>query len=196
MKTLIPILLFALSTTITPGPNNFMLLNAGLYCGIKKSLPLYFGICFGFPTMVLIVALGFGGLFVHYLWIKAILKIFGSLYLLYLALQIFQASSYAQRHTQFKPLTFLQAMMFQWVNPKAWLMAVSAISLFTLVAHYFYNALAISILFFLMCLPCLGVWLVFGSFLQKILKTDHHRRWFNLFMAVCLAASVLMIWLD
>ena len=196
MSYLLPLILFCLSTTLTPGPNNFMILNSGLKFGIQKSLPHYLGICLGFPLMVLIVALGFGEIFQKYLWLKHILKIIGSAYMLYLAWQILFASSNPKASHAVKPLSFLQAVMFQWANPKAWLMAIGAISVFTAVANYIYNALVISGLFLLMCLPCIGVWLVFGASLRKILKNEKHQRWFNIVMATCLVASIAMIIID
>jgi len=173
-----------------------MILNSGLKFGIQKSLPHYLGICLGFPLMVLIVALGFGEIFQKYLWLKHILKIIGSAYMLYLAWQILFASSNPKASHAVKPLSFLQAVMFQWANPKAWLMAIGAISVFTAVANYIYNALVISGLFLLMCLPCIGVWLVFGASLRKILKNEKHQRWFNIVMATCLVASIAMIIID
>lgn len=196
MQDLIPILLFAISTTLTPGPNNFLIMNSGLKFGIKKSLPHYLGICVGFPLMVLLVALGFGAIFLKYQWLKQILKIIGSIYMLYLAWQILSSSSNAKIFSASKPFSFTKAVMFQWINPKAWLMAIGAISIFTITTSYFTNAVAISIIFFLACLPLIGVWLIFGAVLQKILKEEKHQRWFNIVMAICLVASIAMIFLD
>ncbi|MEO8402763.1 MAG: LysE family translocator [Gammaproteobacteria bacterium] len=196
MNYFIPLLLFAVSTTFTPGPNNLMIMNSGLHFGIKKSLPHYFGICFGFPAMVLIVALGLGAIFMQYSWIKQGLKILGSAYMLYLAWQILRSNNKANLAQIRKPLSFLQAVMFQWVNPKAWLMAISTISIFTLSSNYCYNAAIISIVYLLMCLPCIGAWLLFGKFLQRILTKDSHRVWFNILMALSLVASIGMIIFD
>lgn len=193
MNDLIPLLLFALSTTLTPGPNNFMLLNSGLHFGIKKSLPHYLGICVGFPLMMLIVSLGLGQLFLQHLWIKHFLKIFGSLYMLYLAWQILDASAQVKMNKQLKPFGFFQAILFQWINPKAWLMAIGAISIFSLTANYFNNAMTIGTVFLFMCLPCIGIWMIFGKFLQQILTEEKHRKWFNIVMATCLIASVIMM---
>ena len=168
-------------------------MNSGMNFGIQKSLPHYLGICLGFPAMVLMVALGFGAVFIEYVWIKHVLKIFGSVYMLYLAWQILTSSNKANIGLARKPLSFLQAAIFQWVNPKAWLMAVSAISIFTISNNYFSNAMIISIVYFLMCIPCIGAWLLFGKFLQRILTKDAHRVWFNILMALALVGSIVMI---
>jgi threonine/homoserine/homoserine lactone efflux protein len=172
-------------------------MNSGMHYGIKKSMPHYMGICLGFPVMLLIVALGFGAIFTKYLWIKEILKIIGSLYMLYLAWQVIKSSIADSNGQQVgKPFSFTQAVLFQWVNPKAWLMAVGAISIFSLTANYFSNAIALSTLFFLVLIPCLAVWLVFGAVLQKILTDKKHQKIFNSVMALCLVASIALIFID
>jgi threonine/homoserine/homoserine lactone efflux protein len=147
MKDLIPFLFFAVSSSFTPGPNNFMLMNSAMNFGVKKSLPHYWGICSGFSVMILIIALGLGAVFVKYAWIKTILKIVGSIYMVYLAYQILTSHNKPNLKTKHKPLTFLQASLFQWVNPKAWLMGVGAISIFTLSAQYVKNAVYISLIY-------------------------------------------------
>jgi threonine/homoserine/homoserine lactone efflux protein len=110
--------------------------------------------------------------------------------MLYLAFQVLTASTDPKAAVKAKPLNFLQATMFQWVNPKAWLMLIGAISIFSIHPNYYNNALAISALYFLVLLPSLSVWLVFGAVLKKILKEERHRRWFNIIMAICLVASI------
>jgi threonine/homoserine/homoserine lactone efflux protein len=174
-----------------------MLLNSGVNFGIKRSVPHYLGICLGFPTMVLMVALGFGTLFLTYTWLKDVLKVIGCLYMLYLSWRImFAATNNNTKTNALKPFSFLQAVCFQWINPKAWLMAISAISIFTLAVDYFHNALAISTILLLTCLPCLGIWLLFGAILQKILKQEKYQKWFNRLMGACLAISTIMIFID
>lgn len=193
MTNYVPLLLFAMSTTFTPGPNNFMIMNSGMNFGIKKSLPHYFGICVGFPLMVLMVALGLGVVFTKYLWIKQVLKIVGSVYMLYLAWQILRSHSKGNTDKTSRPLSFIQALLFQWVNPKAWLMAVGTISIFTMARSAFSNAAIVSGVYFFMCIPCIGAWLLFGKVLQHILKKDSHRVLFNIVMSVALVASIGMI---
>lgn len=196
MNEFIPLLLFALSASLTPGPNNIMIMDSGMHFGIQKSLPHYLGICLGFPIMFLMVALGLGAIFTEYAWIKHLLKILGSIYMLYLSWQILTSSNKVNVNLIRKPFHFFQAVIFQWINPKAWLMAISTISIFTLSNHYIYNAIIISVVYFLMCIPCVGIWLLFGKFLQRILTKDSHRIWFNILMALALVGSIGMIWLD
>lgn len=171
-------------------------MDSGMHFGIQKSLPHYLGICLGFPIMFLMVALGLGAIFTEYAWIKHLLKILGSIYMLYLSWQILTSSNKVNVNLIRKPFHFFQAVIFQWINPKAWLMAISTISIFTLSNHYIYNAIIISVVYFLMCIPCVGIWLLFGKFLQRILTKDSHRIWFNILMALALVGSIGMIWLD
>lgn len=143
--------------------------------------------------MGLVLALGFGALFTEQVWIKHILKIIGIAYMLYLAFKVLTAKTDPKATVKAKPFNFLQATMFQWVNPKAWLMLVGAVSIFSIYPDYFNNAVAISGLYFLVLLPSLSVWLVFGAVLKKILKEEKHRRWFNIIMAICLVASIALM---
>jgi threonine/homoserine/homoserine lactone efflux protein len=188
--------LFAISSSLTPGPNNFMLMTSGMHFGTRRSLPHYFGICFGFAIMIVIVALGLGAVFTQYTWIKKTLKIIGCVYMLYLAYQVVTSHNKPDSAATKKPLTFLQAALFQWVNPKAWMMGVGAISIYTLSTNYVLNAVLISVYYFIACIFCTGAWLVLGNYLQVILKTNKHRIWFNVSMAVVLVASIVKMLFD
>jgi threonine/homoserine/homoserine lactone efflux protein len=197
MENFISVLLFAISTTLTPGPNNFMLMNSGLNYGSRRSLPHFMGVALGFPLMFIILALGFGVVFQKYEIIKHILKILGSAYLIYLAYKIMNSNgNINDKDSDASPFTFIQAVLFQWVNPKAWLMAVSAISIYTDTSNYYMSILYLSIIFFVVCLPCGGVWLVMGTKIKHYLTTDTHRRIFNFSMAAALIASIGMIFFD
>ncbi|MFN3235376.1 MAG: LysE family translocator [Gammaproteobacteria bacterium] len=196
MINFIPPVMFAVSTTLTPGPNNFMLLNTGLHYGYKKGLPLYLGIVLGFPMMMLIIALGLGTLFTKFTWIESILKIIGIIVMLYLASKIYHAPTNEIDKKEKKPFNFFQAVAFQWANPKAWVMAVSATSIFDLSRNYFVNALLISLIFLCACTICNGAWIYLGKKLQRFLKTSHHQKRFNQVMAVCLALSMVLMIFD
>ena len=192
MQALMPVLLFATSAMLTPGPNNFMIMNSGLSFGIRRSMPHFLGVVLGFPAMVLLVAIGFGELFNQYDWIKAALKIVGTFYMLYLAWQILRSNS-LNEVSEAKPFKFAQAVLFQWVNPKAWICLISAISVFSLAANPLWNAVLISLVFLLVCAPSLGVWLVFGVSLKELLQNPLYRRVFNFIMAGCLVGSIILL---
>jgi threonine/homoserine/homoserine lactone efflux protein len=196
MTDILPMFLFGVASALTPGPNNFMIMNSGLKFGVKRSIPHYLGICFGFPLMVLVIALGLGAVFLQYDWLKQGLKIVGCAYMVYLSWKIVTSVTDSKDGHSAQPFSFLQAFMFQWVNPKAWLMAIGAISIFTMSTNAFHNALALSTIFLLVCLPSLGVWLMGGTFLKKVIHNAKQERWFNGVMAACLLASITMIFID
>lgn len=188
------IIIFAMSTTVTPGPNNIMIMTSGLNYGIKSSIPHLLGICFGFPAMVIMVGLGFSVVFEMYPIFHEAIKILGVIYLLYLAWLIASSSPNSLEVEKSKPLSFTQAALFQWVNPKAWVMATGAVSAYTSISSdIFLQVLFIALAFFIVAFPCVGIWLFFGAALKKYLKSPKHQKIFNLFMALLLIASVLPV---
>ncbi|MEM7282602.1 MAG: LysE family translocator [Pseudomonadota bacterium] len=191
MDALIPIFIFCLVTSITPGPNNIMLLASGLNHGVKKTLPHLFGIIVGFPTMVACIGLGLGAIFLQYPLIHQVIKVAGIAYLLFLAWKIANASNpNADTSTQ-KPFTFFQAALFQWLNPKAWIMAIGAIATFTTPENLGTNLLIILAGFLTMGSMSMSAWVFLGAGLQRILRSQQQLQIFNITMAVLLALSVI-----
>jgi threonine/homoserine/homoserine lactone efflux protein len=192
MEVFFAVLSFAFSSTITPGPNNLMMLASGVNYGVKASLPHLIGICLGFPLMVLLVGLGFGAVFSQFPALHSIIKWLGIVYLLYLAWKIASSAPRALDGGNGQPFSFLQAAAFQWVNVKAWMMATGAIAAFTTVGGaVFWDVTQIVLAFFVMSFPCVGAWLVFGAMLQNLLQTARAQRVFNIVMGLILASSVV-----
>lgn len=194
MEFYLAVLLFAVSSTVTPGPNNIMIMTSGLNYGIKNSIPHLLGICFGFPVMVIIVGLGFSVVFEMYPLFHEAIKVFGVLYLLYLAWLIASSSPVSLEGKKSKPLSFTQAALFQWVNPKAWVVATGAVSAYTSVSSDIIGQVVyIALAFLLVAFPSLGVWLIFGVGIKKYLKSPKHQKTFNFSMALLLIGSVLPV---
>ncbi|WCP69746.1 LysE family translocator [Vibrio tubiashii] len=194
MEYLLSVALFAISSSVTPGPNNIMVMTSGVNFGVKKSMPLLLGICVGFTIMLLLVGLGFGQLFNLFPQLDVVIKTLGTAYLLYLAWQIAQSGNVSASGGQSKPLSFMKGALFQWVNGKAWVVAIGAISAFTTVGDtYMSQNLTIAMTFFVASFPCVGLWLMFGSLLSRYLQTAIYLRLFNLTMALLLVASVFPI---
>lgn len=189
----VPLILFVLSTSITPGPNNTLILASGVNYGIKRSLPHLFGIATGFPLMVVAVGLGVGSLFQQFSILQTVLKIVGTLYLLYLAYKVATAPTKDIEITKAKPFTFLQALLFQWVNPKAWMMAISGVTTFTAMTHYFIDVISVAAAFILFGAPCTALWMLCGASLRNILHNPTYRRVFNISMALLLVASLIPV---
>ena len=116
-ELILPLLLFSISMTITPGPNNVMVTASGVNFGYKKTLPHILGITFGFPVMIVLIGLGLGSVFKSFPVIHHILKYIGATYLLYLAWKIATFSNVNNNGDRNKPFTFWQAVIFQWINP-------------------------------------------------------------------------------
>lgn len=185
------LILFTIATSITPGPNNILILASGVNYGIRKSLPHYIGIGFGFPMMVISVGLGAAIIFRQYPFLHIALKLLGVCYLLYLAFKVATASTNKIETESKKPFTFIQAALFQWINPKGWIMAIGAVVTFTTSGNYFLQVIAIALTFVLFGLPCTGLWLLFGASLKNLLSNQIAIRIFNIVMALLLVASLI-----
>ncbi|MFO2464434.1 LysE family translocator [Pseudomonas sp. 15FMM2] len=183
--------LFAFVSSITPGPNNTMLLASGVNFGFRRSIPHAMGISVGFMVLVISVGLGLGEVFKALPWAYTALRYVGAAYLLYLAWKI-ATSSPMSDETEGKrsPMTFLGAAVFQWVNPKAWVMALGAITTYTPAQGYFTNVLVIAAVFALINLPSVCVWAGFGSGLRSVLRNPRWLRLFNWSMAALLVLSL------
>lgn len=196
LESLLPIVLFTFSTSITPGPNNLMIMSSGLNYGVNRSLPHLLGICLGFPAMIVAIGLGLGTLFSQFPLLHEIIRWVGIAYLLYLAWVIASTREVGSAGTQ-KPFTFLQAVAFQWVNPKGWIMAVGALAAFTSPSGEMWVDVArIALTFVAIGGPCIIVWLLFGVGLKRMLTEPKHLRRFNITMGLLLAASVVPMLID
>lgn len=191
------IILFAIATCVTPGPNNTMIMTSGLNYGIQRSLPHYLGIILGFPAMVVAVGLGLASLFEQYAVLHLLLKVAGASYLTFLAWKIASAPISDLSVTEGKPFTFLQAATFQWVNPKAWVLAVGATATYTVVgSDYSLQVLVIAIIFLVFGAPCIMLWLWFGASLKRLLQKPESVKYFNYAMATLLMLSLLPVFND
>jgi threonine/homoserine/homoserine lactone efflux protein len=182
MEIVLSVLLFALVSTVTPGPNNIMIMTSGVNFGVWRTLPHYLGICFGFPAMVVAISLGLGKVFEAFPQLHLVIKVLGITYLLYLAWRIATTATEIDGEKTSKPLSFLQAAAFQWVNPKAWVMAVGALATFTTVSsgEVLQQSFWIGL-----------TWMLGGAGLRKLLRKPLYRRMFNWSMGALLALSVI-----
>ena len=189
------IALFALTGAITPGPNNIMLLSSGLNFGVKKTMPHMFGSCIGFPVMIIAIGLGFSTVFILYPQTHQWIKILGIIYILYLAWRIANTTPNATKHQRTKPLTLMQAALFQWVNPKAWAVASALIAAYTNTENLVVQVFIIALICAAVALPANLIWIIFGANLKHLLKRDVYHRIFNITMAVLLVLSMSpVIW--
>jgi threonine/homoserine/homoserine lactone efflux protein len=190
------LVVFALVTLFTPGPNNVMLMASGLNFGFARTRGHMLGVALGFAFMVLLVGLGLGAVFETWPALYAVIKYAGAAYLLYLAWRIATAGPVGRGETRGRPLNFLEAVAFQWVNPKAWVMSVGATTAYAAVALFPWNMLFISGVFALLGLVSSAVWIVFGTGLRALLAAPWAVRAFNIVRSLALVGSLYPVLAD
>lgn len=183
---------FAFVTSITPGPNNLMLMASGANFGFRRSVPHMFGIGIGFVVMVVLVGLGLIRIFDLWPLSHDVLRVFSVLYLLYLAWRTATAAGLGKSHGAGQPLNFWQAAAFQWVNPKAWAMALGAIGAFA-PDRTVWAILWVGLVFGVINLPCVSIWTVLGQQMARVLTNQTRRVWFNVGMAVLLILTLVPV---
>lgn len=189
-QQLIALMTFAFVSTVSPGPNNIMLMTSGANVGFKRTIPHMLGITIGFSIMVILVGFGLMGLFTAYPTVQQILRIASMLYLLYLAIKIAKSKTITSAASDYRPMTFVSAAMFQWVNPKAWTMALTAISVYASSTAQ-QDILIVSLIFALVNLPSVSLWTTAGKKMQSSLQSPNRMKAFNYSMAGLLVASIL-----
>ncbi len=183
---------FAFVSSITPGPNNLMLLASGANFGFRRTVPHMLGISLGHLLMIVLVGLGLIRLFETYPTLHTTMKIASVAYLLYLAWKIANAAPPREGEAGGTPMTFLQAAAFQWVNPKAWFMALTAITVYAPETTLWAVVLVASA-FAAVNLPSVSTWTVLGVQMRRILTNPTRLRVFNWTMAALLVGSLLLI---
>lgn len=181
---------FAFVTSITPGPNNLMLLASGVNFGFQRTIPHMLGIGVGFFSLLLAVGFGLGALMAAVPMIYTALKFAGGAYMLYLSWKIASARSIGDAKSSSKPMTFWQAALFQWVNPKAWVMAVTGLATYASHENHNLAVVMVSTVFALVNLPCVSSWAGFGTLLRNWLADPVRLKWFNLVMGLLLVTSM------
>lgn len=182
---------------ITPGPNNMLLTTSGGNFGFMRSLWLMIGIILGMQSILLLGAFGVGSLILIYPSLHLILKILGSLYLLWLSWKVATAA-YEKLETgvtPLKPIRFYQGWLLQFLNPKAWLMALGAVASFSMAGEqYNHSILAIALGIFIVNIVAGVIWLGFGTVIGRLLRSKKAWIIFNVSMGLLTAACVLLIW--
>lgn len=193
-ENLIAFCIFAFVSCVTPGPNNLMVMTSGLVYGFKRSIPHISGISIGFGLMVFITGLGIHKLFIEYPSIQIALKLGACIYFFWFAYKLATATPSSESDKiEYKPITFLGAVAFQWINPKAWVMALGALAAYLPASSSVIDVALLAVIYGLLCFPCVGIWAGFGTTLNKFLKTPDKVRLFNKGVAVLLLLSLYPI---
>lgn len=181
---------FCFVSSITPGPNNLMLLASGVNFGFRRSIPHMLGVGSGFSVLLLCVGAGLGQLIEWSPLLYMALKFAGAAYLLYLAWRIANSGPLEARDAAARPMSFFQAAAFQWVNPKAWVMAVSAMAIYASAENHLASVLLVTAIFAVVNVPSISVWCGLGNGLREFLASPIRLRVFNFTMAGLLVLSL------
>lgn len=193
LDTLLALVSFAFVSSITPGPNNLMLMASGTNFGFARTVPHLLGVALGFVLMLLLVGAGIAWIFEAVPAASTALKALSVAYLLYLAYRIATAAPPPERGAApgARPLTFAQAAAFQWVNPKAWTMALTAIGAYVPADGGWIGLAAVAAVFGAVNLPSVGVWTLLGVQMRRLLRDPRALRAFNVSAALLLVASLV-----
>lgn len=190
-EILVALIGFAFASSITPGPNNLMLMASGANYGLRRTVPHMLGISLGHAFMVAMVGIVLLQVFETYPVLNNVLKVLSGTYMLWLAWKIANAVPPEATDVTGKPFTFLQAAAFQWVNPKAWFMAITAISAYAPQDRgIVLGSVLVAVIFAAVNLPSVTVWAWIGVQVRRWLGTARRLRVFNIAMAVLLVVSL------
>jgi threonine/homoserine/homoserine lactone efflux protein len=187
---------FCFVSGVTPGPNNLMLMTSGVNFGFRRTLPHLLGVVVGFCLMVALIGLGLDAIFSRFPALLPAMRYLGAAYMLWLAWKIASAGPAREGENRGAPLGFFGAAAFQWINPKAWIMALTALTAYSVVDDYARNVLIVALAYFAIGLPSSGSWALLGSAMRRALTDPRVARPFNLTMAALLVASIVPVFLE
>lgn len=189
-----PLVLFAAAMCLTPGPNVVMVTASAANFGFRRAIPHILGIALGFGFMVLAVGFGLAGVFHAEPRLHTLLKYGGAAYLLYLAWRVAQADAASGDARRARPINFIEAVLFQWVNPKGWMTAVGALAAYTTVGgDVLLQTLVITGVLTVACFASVVLWAGFGTAMASFLGTPGARKAFNWSMAGLLVLSLIPV---
>ena len=190
LETFFALFTFAFVASMTPGPNNVMLMASGVNFGFRRTVPHMLGVAIGFTVLTLCVGFGLGTVLALFPWLHTALKIAGVAYLCYLAWRIATSGPMEHADAAARPLSFVEAAAFQWVNPKAWVGSVSAMAVYTSTEAPFLSVLIVTLVFMIVSVPSVTTWTAFGTMLRRFLSDPVRLRWFNIAMGFALIVSI------
>ncbi len=187
---------FCFVSGVTPGPNNLMLMTSGVNFGFRRTAPHLLGVVLGFCLMVALVGLGLDAVFSRFPALLPAMRYLGAGYMLWLAWKIAHAGPVEEGQARGAPLGFFGAAAFQWINPKAWVIAVSALTAYAVVDDYRLNVALVALTYLAVGLPASGAWALLGSAMRRALTDPAVAKLFNLTMALLLLASVVPVLME
>ena len=190
----LPLILFGIATAFTPGPNNIMSSYSGFNFGFRKTIPLMLGVIFGWTAMLTVMASGLIVIFQKYVFLQNIIKILGSIFLIYLAYKIaFSPTTHSENIK--KPVNFFDTFLFQFINPKGVIVAMITVSTFIDVQNnYLRDALIVLTIYFFMAVFSVSSWCLLGKYLRNFATNENFIKKFNYTMSFLLIVCVIMFY--
>ena len=190
----LPLILFGIATAFTPGPNNILSSYSGFNFGFKKTIPLMLGVILGWTTMLTVMASGLIIIFQKYIFLQSIIKILGTIFLIYLAYKIAFSSTNESENIK-KPVLFFDTFLFQFINPKGVMVAMIAVSTFIDVQNnYLRDATIVITTYFFMAVFSVSSWCLLGKYLRKFATSKNFIKKFNYIMSFLLIVCVIMFY--
>jgi len=189
----LPLLLFILVAGFTPGPNNIIAMGIGFNWGFKKVLPHLLGVTVGFPIMLLLIGFILKPILEQYTTLFTFLRYLSGSYIFYLAYKIATAPVELNEQEHKKPITFLESMAFQWINPKAWAGAMATVTLYIPKDNYTFGLIIAAISSGVTIIFAIALWGYMGKKIKRVFSKKSHVRLFNYIMAIALIFSVFMM---
>ncbi len=185
-----PLLVFVIASTITPGPNSIMIMTSGVNFGFRKTVPHVLGVAVGITIVITLAGIGLGAVLDLLPWLRVAMLFTSASYLLYLAWKIANAAPTSETDSAGTPLTFLQALGFQWVNPKVWALGMAAVAIFA-PQYIVSNIVIVALAFAAVGLVSNTSWAWFGTVIRRFLSNEKRLRIFNMCAALTLVASLI-----
>ena len=188
------LILFGIVTAFTPGPNNISAAYSGFNCGFKKTIPLMLGVIFGWTSLLIAMELGLVIIFQKFDFIQSTIRFFGSLFLIYLAYKI-ALSNLDKTNSLKKPIRFIDMFLFQFINPKSIIVAMTAVSIFIdTKENYIRDVIFVTFIFFLMAVFSISSWCLLGQYLRKFVTSKKFIKNFNYTMSFLLIVCVILFY--
>lgn len=191
--SLLSLIGMAFAASWTPGPNNSMLASSGATYGFRASMPHALGVSFGFPVMIFLVGLGLGELFRSQPLVQEVLRWIGAAMMLWIAWKVANATPPGQPGTVTRPMRFIEAAGFQWINPKGWFAAIAVTTQFVTISNPLSSSLIVALVFVFAGLSATTAWIAFGQWIGRWLSTPRRLRLFNLSMAMVLVGFLILL---
>ena len=190
----LPLILFGIATAFTPGPNNILSSYSGFNFGFKKTIPLMLGVIIGWTTMLTVMASGLIIIFQKYIFLQSIIKVLGTIFLIYLAYKIAFSSTKGSENIK-KPVNFFDTFLFQFINPKGVIVAMITVSTFIDVQNnYLRDALIVLTVYFFMAVFSVSSWCLLGKYLRNFATNENFIKKFNYTMSFLLILCVIMFY--